>query len=811
MKKKIVSVAMACACALSLMCGCGGKTEEAEGGLKDVVLWGMPGTEKVYKDIGRDSDYYKVYKTDARIDLFMAKGEYEGGQIIISADRDVTFDVTGGALTSGDNSIAASDVEIFVQKYVDVLANHDMSSGLPAAKYPDALVPMQNLKAAGENVVKKGENQGIYVRVKTSVEQAAGTYTGSLTLKIGEESTQIPVKVQVADVTVSQEVHNKSVFVNAWYFFEGELDTTQEMLDRYNEALLDYRIGMGSMLTYGAHHNEDLSTAEKRAAWVEKAYGYMQDPACSTIQLPYSTDDTQMRAVLQAVADYSVEKGYDMFAKLVVYAGGLIDEPRGNGKMDEAVRICTSFKNMKNEFSATLTGGGLQTQMAESVKAIPMIVTDYYDETLAEAGATFCPTFQYYDSSVQRAQYENQEGWWYGCISPRAPFPTYHTDDSWLSARLVGWMQAQYNVTGNLYWATDVYAEYSKDGYQSLEEYYEGNAVRYPAVNGDGYLFYPGKKYGIDGPIGSMRLEAIRDGYEEFEILYEIKQNYLAAESSLEYYAPDFEKFVSSLTEDMYMGTTVAATTEEFNAARAALFEASALNKKTGFSVIDYSDDGYGNKTYEFAADSAWTVKENGTEVTPQATENGISVYSLARKLTESKNELCLTFEKEGETVAFNFDLGGKVTVVAATDLTEEHFAERTVEPALDKTAEGWNISLAEIGDPDLADQSFNLLLNGVAAVDVNTRALVLHVWYEGDDEAELMLNGKFKNNNIASTLATCNLVKGENVITIDLSLKDMNALGALERLTFSFARAEEGADIPAHTFTLKDLVYYAG
>ena len=36
-------------------------------------------------------------------------------------------------------------------------------------------------------------------------------------------------------------------------------------------------------------------------------------------------------------------------------------------------------------------------------------------------------------------------------------------------------------------------------------------------ANGDGYLFYPGAKYGADYPFASMRLEAIRDGLEEYE------------------------------------------------------------------------------------------------------------------------------------------------------------------------------------------------------------------------------------------------------------------------------------------------------
>ena len=814
MKKKIVSVMLVFACVLSTCCACGkgNKNDDktAGVGLNDVVLWGMPGTEKVYQDISYDSDYYKSYKTDAKIDLVMAKGEYEGGQIILSATKDVTFDASSSALTSKDNSIAPEDVEIFVQKYITVSANNDLSSKLPVAKYPDALVPMANLKALGENVVKKGNNQGLYVRVKTAADQAPGEYTGSITLNVGKESTQIPVKVQVADVTVSQEVHNKNVFINAWYFYEGELDTTQEMLDKYNEALLDYRIGMGTMLLYGAEHNEDLSTPEKRSAWVQKAYNYMQDPACSTLQMPYTTDTEAMTAIMQTIADYSKEKNYDMFAKLVVYPGGLIDEPRGNGKMADAERICNSFKELKNTFANTLTGGGLQAQMADSVRKLPMLVTEYYDEKLSSAGATFCPQFQHYETAELRNQYEGQERWWYGCIFPRAPYPTYHTDDTWISARLIGWMQAQYNVVGNLFWATDVYAVASDVGYQSIEEYYEGEASRYPVVNGDGYLFYPGKKYGIDGPIGSMRLEAIRDGYEEYEILYAVKQRYLDTDSRLGSYELDFEKFVGSLTKDMYMGTTVAVTTEEFQTARLALLEAASLNSETEFAMLDYTDNGYGEKTYQFVVNSDWEVQESDTPVTPQITQGNLSVYSITRKLEKDKNELRLSFGKDGVKKQYTVDMGGKTVAVYASELEKDVFEERTTALDLNKTESGWKISLAEVTNMESPEQSFALTGKAVSGVKEDTRSIVLHVQYDGKDNAALTLNGKFAGSKIATTLTTCTLKPGENIITVDLSVKDMKSLGAMEKLMLVFDGADGVTSIPAHTLTLKDIVYYA-
>jgi hypothetical protein len=46
--------------------------------------------------------------------------------------------------------------------------------------------------------------------------------------------------------------------------------------------------------------------------------------------------------------------------------------------------------------------------------------------------------------------------------------------------------------------------------------------VRYP--NGDGFLIYPGHPVGCDGPLSSIRLEQAREGVEDYEYLYLLRQ-----------------------------------------------------------------------------------------------------------------------------------------------------------------------------------------------------------------------------------------------------------------------------------------------
>ena len=46
--------------------------------------------------------------------------------------------------------------------------------------------------------------------------------------------------------------------------------------------------------------------------------------------------------------------------------------------------------------------------------------------------------------------------------------------------------------------------------------------VRYP--NGDGFLLYPGRPIGHDGIVSSIRFEQAREGIEDYEYLYLLRQ-----------------------------------------------------------------------------------------------------------------------------------------------------------------------------------------------------------------------------------------------------------------------------------------------
>ncbi len=783
-------------------------------GLSDVTLWGMPGTEKVYRDVDKDSSYYTDYKTDAKIDLTMARGEYEGGQIIISADKKVEYNVESSALVSGDNTIPAENVEIFVEKYISVTATIE-NRGLPAAQYPDAIVPIANIKAAGENTVDAGCNQGIYVRVKTAENQAAGTYSGNLKVVIGDDATYLPVSVNVADVTVSQVNRSKSIFIAGWSTEKGELDTTQEMVDKYNEALFDYRLNGGIIVDI----SENMSVSEAGIQpFVEKAYNMMQNPKCSTVCIPYNSaryvlNTDIMNKMLTAIVNKCYETKYNMFDKLVCYFG-VIDEPDINGLLGQARTFAKAYNDTKiafansveSEIAADDADKTFKKQVVESIRKLPHIMTSPYDNTFDGFDVTFCPKFSNYGTESERANYADQnERWWYGCNLPKSPYPTYHTDDIWLSARLVGWMQAQYDITGNLMWAVDNYANYDGVSYKEIDDYYESTALRFATngANGDGYLFYPGKKYGIDGPVGSLRLEAIRDGLEEYEILYDIKQSYNKVSEALSGggYSADFGGFMNTLTSKLYSGATVFATTENFDAMRKELFNSAAVNATNDFCVVEYSDDGYGKKTFAFAVKSGVSVKKDGEALGSVVTTGGYDVYKIEVLLENASNVISLTFENDGKVNEYALDCGGAATVKKGSQLDAAGFAKMTCTPAVTADGDAMKVELPEVaGD----EQSFIMTGANLSGADASTDKIVLHIRYDGTDKPELTLSAKFTNSRVYSDILRVTLENGENEITLDLS----DRTAAISELAFIF-EVKDAQSIATKTLYINGISVY--
>ena len=88
---------------------------------------------------------------------------------------------------------------------------------------------------------------------------------------------------------------------------------------------------------------------------------------------------------------------------------------------------------------------------------------------------------------------------------------------------MITYMQYDYRVSGSLFWCTNYAMRIYSDNDTRPRDYWD-DPLTWFNVNGDGYLTYPGKKYNMSTPISTIRLEAIREAQEDYELFWMLEQ-----------------------------------------------------------------------------------------------------------------------------------------------------------------------------------------------------------------------------------------------------------------------------------------------
>ena len=139
------------------------------------------------------------------------------------------------------------------------------------------------------------------------------------------------------------------------------------------------------------------------------------------------------------------------------------------------------------------------------------------------------PLFSLFDPETAAARRALGERiWTYTALCQGKPTPWWHLDYPLFNYRIPAWMAWTYHMEGLLYWGGMSYWNAVEDPWTDPETYRPGeessagekSPVRKgPVFNGEGSLLYPGATVGLEGPVPSMRLKAIRDSIEDFEYL----------------------------------------------------------------------------------------------------------------------------------------------------------------------------------------------------------------------------------------------------------------------------------------------------
>jgi hypothetical protein len=144
---------------------------------------------------------------------------------------------------------------------------------------------------------------------------------------------------------------------------------------------------------------------------------------------------------------------------------------------------------------------------------------------------------------IKKSVKEGQRYWSYLCTVPKAPYVNEFIDHKAINMRMWPWLAWDYHITGILMWETNHWYSpvasphgYLQNPWKDPMSYVESYGTAYGQIkywgNGDGRYLYPlnpnpfkNNKVDMRAPVLSIRLEYLREGIEDYDYFWLLKQD----------------------------------------------------------------------------------------------------------------------------------------------------------------------------------------------------------------------------------------------------------------------------------------------
>lgn len=484
----------------------------------------------------------------ARLEL--ARGESEAVQVVLKSPVDASllgvsvseFRDAGGRPAPG---LAVQWNEV---AYVRVTRPTDATC--QRGWYPDPLPPLRTPLR-----LRAGENQPLWFTVRAGNQARAGQQVAVVELRVDQKTVRVPLRVEVFGFDLPRETHLRS----ALGLGNGEIDRYHRLsrredrvavFEKYLANFAEHRISPYSFYDHApidVRFVAEAGGAEKRArvdftAFDAAAERWLGAGGFNTFQLPVlgmggGTFHSRHLGRLEGF-----EEGTAEHARLFRdYLGQVERHLRERGWLSKAFTYWFDEPDPK-DYEFVVAG---MKRLKEAAPGIRRMLTEQPEPALMGNVDIWCGlTPEWTREEVQERRAAGEEVWWYICTGPKAPYVTEFIDHPGTELRLWPWQSWQYGVTGILVWATVywtsplVYPEpASQDPWKDPMSWVTGYGFpvghRAPWGNGDGRFLYPprrdpkddsGEVPILEAPINSTRWENLRDGMEDYEYLWLLRQ-----------------------------------------------------------------------------------------------------------------------------------------------------------------------------------------------------------------------------------------------------------------------------------------------
>jgi hypothetical protein len=480
-------------------------------------------------------------------ELVAARNQHVALQVALRSSSGLEGVAAECHLLEGPAGTLAADVRLQAVGLV-VVGNHtddvpaDELVGEAPGWYPDPLLDLPL-------TLEAGRTRAVWLTIHVPKAAGAGLYRSLVVIRqAGKELARLPFRLRVAAAEVPAE---RTLRVTNWFRVDDRHAKQFWGAPQFSEAwwsvvanlarvMAEYRQNV--VLTPTLDLVELLSAEEPHFAferfdrWVETfqkagAIGFIEgehlvgraggydEPLVVPILLregetvrkaELPPDDPRvprfLDAFLPALNRHLEEKGWKG-----IYLQHVLDEPHGD------------------EPAAYTRVAALAKKHLPGVPTIDAIDAHDVPEALREASDIWVPQLGRFDDQVAllaERQRAGHEVWFYTCLFPRGRYMNRLTDFPLLKARLLHWLNRRYGLTGFLHWGWNFWGP---EPMKNTEPVINMNQTLLPS--GDAFIVYPDKaRLSV---FASIRLEAMRAGIEDYEMLTSLARRDPAAADAL--------------------------------------------------------------------------------------------------------------------------------------------------------------------------------------------------------------------------------------------------------------------------------------
>jgi hypothetical protein len=427
--------------------------------------------------------------------------------------------------------------------------------------YPDPLFPIEN-----QISLEGSRTETAWISLFTPEDARPGFYQAAVEIDAGNQKLRLPFRVEVFAATVPKE---QKLWVTNWLWFDqepmakhfpqltSEPDRYWKILENIGRTMSDYKqnvvfvpvrtLAKAYLAEGGVRY--DFGLVDRWIAIFDKVGmarmiegGHLSGRLGGGYDSPYviPTDlvengqiarkdlppddpraEQNLRAFLRQLRNHLKEKGW-----LGRYVQHVHDEPHG--------AEMPTYRRFVHIVSEELPG-------VPTLDAISL----HEDISAQEETTIWVPKLGTFDDRldvITAHKLNGGQSWYYICLDPRGKYLNRFTDYPTLKARLLPWLNYRYGLTGYLHWGGNFWTDRPFENVQPDW----GGGFFLPA--GDNAIVYPDPAH--DGVFVSERLEVMREGIEDYELLMEsARRNPERSDALARAVMPSFTDYIRDVSE----------------------------------------------------------------------------------------------------------------------------------------------------------------------------------------------------------------------------------------------------------------------